>query len=101
MLCSPGGFQIWRRDVLEEVGGYSTTFTCEDIELTFRVHERFLREGRDYEIHCLPDSVGVTEGPDTVREARLPARALAARDQRDGLALPPHVVQPAVRHASG
>ena len=23
MLCSPGAFQIWRRDVLEEVGGYS------------------------------------------------------------------------------
>jgi poly-beta-1,6-N-acetyl-D-glucosamine synthase len=66
MLCSPGGFQIWRRDVLEEVGGYATHFTCEDIELTFRVHERYLREGRDYRIHCLPDSVGVTEGPDTI-----------------------------------
>jgi len=66
MLCAPGGFQIWRRDVLEEVGGYSTSFTCEDIELTFRIHERFRREGRDYEIRCLPDSVGVTEGPDDV-----------------------------------
>lgn len=66
MLCAPGGFQIWRRDVLEEVGGYSTSFTCEDIELTFRVHERFLREGRDYRIHCLPDNVGITEGPDSV-----------------------------------
>jgi poly-beta-1,6-N-acetyl-D-glucosamine synthase len=68
MLCSVGAFQIWRRDVLEEVGGYSRQFTCEDIELTFRVHERFLREGRDYEIHCLPDNVGTTEGPDTVRK---------------------------------
>ena len=67
MLCSPGGFQIWRRDVLEEVGGYSTTFTCEDIELTFRIHEKFRREGREYTIHCLPDTVGVTEGPDAVR----------------------------------
>jgi len=66
MLCSVGAFQIWRRDVLEELGGYSRTFTCEDIELTFRVHERFLREGRDYEIHCLPDNVGTTEGPDSV-----------------------------------
>ena len=66
MLCSPGGFQIWRRDVLEEVGGYSSSFTCEDIELTFRIHELFRREGRDYEIRCLPDSVGVTEGPDDV-----------------------------------
>jgi cellulose synthase/poly-beta-1,6-N-acetylglucosamine synthase-like glycosyltransferase len=65
MLCSPGGFQIWRRDVLEELGGYSTAFTCEDIELTFRAHERYRREGRDYEISCLPDSVGITESPNT------------------------------------
>lgn len=66
MLCSPGAFQIWRRDVLEEVGGYSRAFSCEDIEVTFRIHERFLREGRDYEILCLTDNVATTEGPDTV-----------------------------------
>ena len=66
MLCSPGAFAIWRRDVLEEVGGYSQTFTCEDIELTFRVHEKYLREGRDYRILCLTDNVATTEGPDTV-----------------------------------
>ena len=68
MLCSPGAFQIWRRDVLEEVGGYSREFTCEDIEITFRIHERYLREGRDYEILCLTDNVATTEGPDTVRK---------------------------------
>lgn len=66
MLCSPGAFQIWRRDVLEEVGGYSRSFTCEDIEVTFRIHERFLHDGRDYEILCLTDNVATTEGPDTV-----------------------------------
>lgn len=66
MLCAPGGFQIWRRDVLEEIGGYSSDFTCEDIELTFRIHERYRREGREYEIRCLPDSVGVTESPGDV-----------------------------------
>jgi cellulose synthase/poly-beta-1,6-N-acetylglucosamine synthase-like glycosyltransferase len=75
MLCSPGGFQIWRRDVLEEVGGYARSFTCEDIELTFRVHEHFLRERRDYRVHCLPDSVGITEGPDTV------AKLIAQRER--------------------
>ena len=68
MLCSIGAFQIWRRDVLEEVGGYARGFTCEDIELTFRVHEKFLREKRDYAVLCLPDTVGTTEGPDTVRK---------------------------------
>src|SRR5262249_30498831 len=68
MLCSPGAFQIWRRDVLEEVGGYSLEFTCEDIEVTFRIHELFLRTGRDYEILCLTDNVATTESPDTVRK---------------------------------
>ena len=68
MLCSPGAFAIWRRDVLEEVGGYSRQFTCEDIEVTFRVHEKYLREGRNYAILCLTDNVATTEGPDTVRK---------------------------------
>ncbi len=52
--------------MLEEVGGYSTEFTCEDIELTFRIHEKFRRERREYVIHCLPDTVGVTECPTAV-----------------------------------
>ena len=68
MLCAVGAFQIWRRDVLEEVGGYARGFTCEDIELTFRVHERYLRTGKPYKILCLPDNVGTTEGPDSVRK---------------------------------
>jgi cellulose synthase/poly-beta-1,6-N-acetylglucosamine synthase-like glycosyltransferase len=68
MLCAVGAFQIWRSDVIEEIGGFSTTFTCEDIELTFRVHEHFRREGRPYEIVSLAHTVGVTEGPDTMRK---------------------------------
>jgi cellulose synthase/poly-beta-1,6-N-acetylglucosamine synthase-like glycosyltransferase len=68
MLCAVGAFQIWRSDVIEELGGFSTKFTCEDIELTFRVHEHFRREGRPYEIVSLADTVGVTEGPDTMRK---------------------------------
>ena len=69
MLCSPGGFQIWRRDVLEELGGYSTEFTCEDIELTFRAHEcSGEREGVP---HPLPSGQRRGHGePEHVREAR-------------------------------
>jgi len=67
MLCTVGAFHIWRRDLLEEMGGFSTEFTCEDIELTFRVHERYRREKRPYTILCLPDHVGATEGPRRVR----------------------------------
>jgi cellulose synthase/poly-beta-1,6-N-acetylglucosamine synthase-like glycosyltransferase len=67
MLCAIGAFQLWRRDVVEEHGGWSRDYTCEDIELTFRLHERYLRNGTPYRIVCLPDPVGVTEGPATVR----------------------------------
>lgn len=66
MLCSVGAFAVWRRDVVEELGGFSSAFTCEDIEFTFRVHEHFRRERRPYRVVALPESVGRTEGPDTI-----------------------------------
>jgi poly-beta-1,6-N-acetyl-D-glucosamine synthase len=68
MLCAIGAFQIWRRDLLEELGGWSCEYTCEDIELTFRVHQVLREQRRDYRVVCLPDRIGVTEGPNTVRK---------------------------------
>lgn len=67
MMCVSGAFALWRRDVLEEVGGWSTEFSCEDIELTFRVHERMLRTGRPYRILSIPEMVARTEAPGRVR----------------------------------
>ncbi len=67
MLCVSGAFGLWRRDVILEVGGFSSDFTCEDIEMTFRIHEKFLREGRPYRILSLPNMVAQTEGPRTIR----------------------------------
>jgi poly-beta-1,6-N-acetyl-D-glucosamine synthase len=67
MLCSVGAFAIWRRDVIVELGGFSNKFTCEDIELTFRVHEHFRRQKEPYQILALGEMVGWTEGPDSVR----------------------------------
>jgi cellulose synthase/poly-beta-1,6-N-acetylglucosamine synthase-like glycosyltransferase len=34
MMCVSGGYGMWRRDVVVEVGGFSPNFTCEDIEMT-------------------------------------------------------------------
>jgi cellulose synthase/poly-beta-1,6-N-acetylglucosamine synthase-like glycosyltransferase len=66
MLCSCGAFAIWRRDVVVELRGFSSSFTCEDIEFTFRVHEWMRRTRRPYRIVALPDRVGLTEGPDSI-----------------------------------
>ncbi len=67
MLNVPGGFGLWRRDVILELGGFSTAFTCEDIEMTFRIHERFLNAKRPYRIISLPNMVALTEGPTSIR----------------------------------
>ena len=66
MLCSSGGFAVWRRDVIVELEGFSPEFTCEDIEMTFRVHEHFMRKKRRYEILCTPEIVAVTEAPERI-----------------------------------
>ena len=62
-----GGFGIWRKDILYELGGYSTEFTCEDVELTFRVHDYIVRKGKGEKILMLPYYVGWTEGPSNLR----------------------------------
>ena len=63
MMCVSGAFGLWRRDIVEEVGGWSTEFSCEDIELTFRVHEHMRRTGRPYRILSIPKMVARTEAP--------------------------------------
>lgn len=62
-----GGFSMWRRDVLYELGGFSADFTCEDIEFTFRAHDYLVKnKNKNYKIVMLPYSVGWTEGPSNI-----------------------------------
>jgi cellulose synthase/poly-beta-1,6-N-acetylglucosamine synthase-like glycosyltransferase len=68
MLCAAGAFQVWRRDLVDELGGWSPDYTCEDIEFTFRVHRRLREAGREYRVLSLSQRIGVTEGPDSLRK---------------------------------
>ena len=67
MMCVSGAFGLWRRDVVEEVGGWSTDYSCEDIELTFRVHEHMRRQGKEYKVLSIPEMVARTEAPARLR----------------------------------
>lgn len=63
-----GGFSVWRKSLLYNLGGYSTDFTCEDMEITFRAHDYAVKHRAEgYKISMLPYYVGWTEGPSNIR----------------------------------
>ena len=64
MTVAPGG-------ILNN-GGFSTTFTCEDIELTFRLHERLVETFR------LPDDADLDEITASYEHGTLELRVLRA-----------------------
>ena len=84
-VCTSGAFMLYRRDVLEAVGGFSPHFSCEDIELTFRVHEHFLRQRVPYRILAVPEPVARTDGARPDQQPDVAARSLAASDAGDGV----------------
>ena len=67
LLIISGAFGLFRRDLVEAVGGYAVDTVGEDVELVVRLH-RYLRErGEDYRIEFVPDPVCWTEAPETLR----------------------------------
>jgi biofilm PGA synthesis N-glycosyltransferase PgaC len=68
MLCASGAFALWRRELVLQLGGFSSDFTCEDIEFTFRVHEHLRRTRTPYRVVSLGTLAGTTESPPRVRD---------------------------------
>jgi cellulose synthase/poly-beta-1,6-N-acetylglucosamine synthase-like glycosyltransferase len=65
VICIIGAFGVYRRDLIAKVGGFSREFSCEDIEMTYRIHDYLRRNKQDYRIYSLPDPICWTEMPDT------------------------------------
>jgi len=62
-----GGFNLWRRDILDSCGGFDSSQSSEDLEFTLRVHDIMRRKGNThYRIVTLPYLVGWTEGPESL-----------------------------------
>lgn len=63
-----GGFGLWRRDILLELGGYAPEFSSEDLEFTFRAHDYIIKNHKKgYKILMLPYYAGWTDGPSNIR----------------------------------
>ncbi|MGH2841450.1 MAG: glycosyltransferase, partial [Solirubrobacteraceae bacterium] len=68
VLVIAGGFGIWRRDVVLELGGYATDVTHEDFELTINAHRYFRANNVPYRIVMVPDATVWTQAPTSWRD---------------------------------
>jgi cellulose synthase/poly-beta-1,6-N-acetylglucosamine synthase-like glycosyltransferase len=66
LVIVSGAFGLFRRDVVDEVGGYWTDTVGEDLELTVRLHRHMRDQGRPYRITYAPDPVCWTEVPSDI-----------------------------------
>ena len=66
LMIVSGAFGLFRRDVVIELGGYSTKTVGEDLELVIRLHRHAREAGRDYRIDFVPEPVCWTQVPETL-----------------------------------
>ncbi len=67
LLIISGAFGLFRRSLVEAVGGYWTKTVGEDVELVIRLHHYLRERGEPYRIEFVPDPVCWTEAPEDLR----------------------------------
>jgi cellulose synthase/poly-beta-1,6-N-acetylglucosamine synthase-like glycosyltransferase len=63
VLIISGAFGLFKRELLEAIGGYARDTVGEDAELVVRLHAYLRETGEDYRIRFIPDPVCWTEAP--------------------------------------
>lgn len=67
LMIVSGAFGLFRRDVVMEIGGYTTASMGEDLDIVVRLHRRMLEMGRQYRIAFVPEPMCWTEVPETLK----------------------------------
>jgi cellulose synthase/poly-beta-1,6-N-acetylglucosamine synthase-like glycosyltransferase len=67
LLIISGAFGLFRRSLVEDVGGFSTSTVGEDFELVVRLHRHLREREEPYRIAFVPDPVCWTEVPADLR----------------------------------
>lgn len=65
LMIISGAFGLFRRDLVEEIGGLRPESLAEDADLVNSLHQRMRQEKRDYRIVFVPHPVCWTEVPET------------------------------------
>jgi cellulose synthase/poly-beta-1,6-N-acetylglucosamine synthase-like glycosyltransferase len=63
VLIISGAFGVFKRELVEAIGGYARDTVGEDAELVVRLHAYLRRDGEEYRIRFVPDPVCWTEAP--------------------------------------
>jgi len=70
LMIISGAFGIFRRDVVEAVGGWSHGMVADDMEMVVRLHRHHRSLGIPYRITTSPDPICWTEVPSSMRALR-------------------------------
>lgn len=65
-LILSGAFAFFRRDLVQDIGGFETESITEDVDVVVGLHRRLREAGRSERILFVPDPVAWTEVPETM-----------------------------------
>lgn len=69
-LIISGGYGVFKKSAVVEVGGYEPTSLGEDFEITLRLHRHFKKNKIPYVMCYVEDSVCWTQAPQTYKDLR-------------------------------
>jgi cellulose synthase/poly-beta-1,6-N-acetylglucosamine synthase-like glycosyltransferase len=67
LMIISGAFGLFRRDVVMDIGGYTTGSLGEDLDIVVRLHRHLIETRRDYRIGFIPEPACWTEVPQSLR----------------------------------
>ncbi|MDP4146320.1 MAG: glycosyltransferase [Bacillota bacterium] len=70
LLIISGAFGAFKKDVVIEVGGYTSNTIGEDMELVIKIHKHLRSNKTKYKIKFIPDPVCWTQAPEKVKDLK-------------------------------